>query len=153
MNANQQNFQYVMPEDDEDEYVEDDEGVEDGDEMINMDDDEAQSENDQINANQAPTAVANGGMLNHPGITGAAQVDENTKPLTNQQDALAGLTNNKPGPDENAYQIGNHSNGFQAKQIQNINQMAYGNSAGQARMRPQSAKTMPSAEQHAFNQM
>ena len=52
MNSNQQqNFQYVMPEDDDEEYVEDEDAIEDGDEMVDMDDDEGQSENDQINAN------------------------------------------------------------------------------------------------------
>ena len=35
-----------MPEDDDEEYVEDEDAIEDGDEMIDMDDDEGQSEND-----------------------------------------------------------------------------------------------------------
>ena len=44
MNANQNtNFQYIMPED-EDEDFDEDAG---GDEMVDMEDDEAQPENDQ----------------------------------------------------------------------------------------------------------
>ena len=51
MNGNQNaaanNFQYVMPDDDEDEYEDDA-----GEEMVDMEDDEAQPENDQLVANK-----------------------------------------------------------------------------------------------------
>ena len=48
MNSGQNpNFQYVMPEDEDEEYNE-----ADGDEMVDMEDDEAQPENNQLVANK-----------------------------------------------------------------------------------------------------
>ena len=69
MNANANpNFQYVMPEDEDDEYEEDN-----GDELVDMEDDEAQRENDQLQANKVGgTALMEGGE-NDP--------DENAAPL------------------------------------------------------------------------
>ena len=47
MNSGNQNFAYVMPADDEDEYEDDG-----GNEMVDMEDDEAQPENDQLQNNK-----------------------------------------------------------------------------------------------------
>lgn len=48
MNSNQNpNFQYVMPEDEDEDYEDDA-----GDEIVDMEDDEAQPENDQLQANK-----------------------------------------------------------------------------------------------------
>ena len=55
MNSNQNpNFQYVMPEDEDEEYEEDG-----GDEIVDMEDDEAQPENNQLVANKVQEEDAN----------------------------------------------------------------------------------------------
>ena len=65
MNSNQNNFQYVMPEDEDEDYEDDA-----GEEMVDMEDDEAQLENDQLLANK----VANEDKTD----MGALQQDENS---------------------------------------------------------------------------
>ena len=85
MNSNQNpNFQYVMPDDDDEEYEEDG-----GDEMVDMEDDEAQPENDQLVANKVQEEDANQ-ELNmqdenmQPGVRGMGQKpDENGAYMVN----------------------------------------------------------------------
>ena len=66
-NANP-NFQYVMPEDEDDEYEEDP-----GDEIVDMEDDEAQRENDQLQANKVGNTALMMAEENDP--------DENAEPI------------------------------------------------------------------------
>ena len=68
MNGNtNQNFQYVMPDDDDEE----DYAVEDGgNEMVDMDDDEAQVENDPLQANKV------GGLQGNVLMQGGSSADE-----------------------------------------------------------------------------
>ena len=63
MNSNQNpNFQYVMPEDEDEDYEDDA-----GDEIVDMEDDEAQPENDQLQANKVGgTALMESQNSNHP---------------------------------------------------------------------------------------
>ena len=63
MNSNQNpNFQYVMPEDEDEDYEDDA-----GDEIVDMEDDEAQPENDQLQANKVGgTALMESQNSNNP---------------------------------------------------------------------------------------
>ena len=74
------NFQYLMPEDEEEEYEEDA-----GDEMVDMeeDDDEAQRENDQLQANKV------GGMALM--MANENEADENAQPILNKGQMHQGM--------------------------------------------------------------
>ena len=130
-----------MPEDDEDEYEDDG-----GNEMVDMEDDEAQPENDQLQNNK---------IVGGQGLPDQGSYDENRQPNIKKHFSAQNQQNNQANDqaksqEDNAYQPNNGSgvdnmndqanaiNGFHAKQIQN-------HMGGGGRMRPQSAKTMPTA--------
>ena len=108
-----------MPQDDEDEYEDDG-----GNEMVDMEDDEAQPENDQLQNNKMTGQDTNNAY------------DENRLPSANEKhftaqvvDPSAGTVSHQKPLEENAYVQNNgvvggdlhdqNSGGFQAKQIQN----------------------------------